>query len=214
MDALTDIFMKKCKIICGSFSSKNINCFYFNKTEEVIDKVLSLIETGNSIGFGGSTTIIDCGLIDVLRDGKYDIIDRYKPGLTKEQIFEMRVKSLTCDVFITSTNAVTMDGRLVNIDGIGNRVAAMTFGPKKIIVIAGRNKITENVESAITRIREIAAPANAIRLGVNTPCAKMGSCDEKACFPPDRLCSTISIIESQPIKDRLYVILINGNYGY
>ena len=214
MDALTNIFMKKCKIICDSFSSRNINCFYFDKTEQAIEKVLSLTETGDSIGFGGSMTIIDCGLIDVLRDGKYDIIDRYKPGLTSEQIYDMRVKSLTCDVFITSTNAVTMDGKLVNIDGIGNRVSAMTFGPKKIIVIAGRNKITENVESAITRIREIAAPANAIRLGVNTPCAKIGICDEKACFPPDRLCSTISIIESQHKKDRLNVILINKDYGF
>ncbi len=214
MEPLTDIFMKKCKIISESFNSRNINCFYYDQAEEAVDKILSLIEPGKTIGFGGSKTIIDCGLVDILRDGRYDLIDRYKPDLTKDQVFEMRVKSLTCDVFITGTNAITMDGRLVNIDGIGNRVAAMTFGPKKVIVVAGKNKITEDVDSAITRIREVAAPVNAVRLGVNTPCSKMGVCDEKACFPPDRLCGTISVIECQPVKDRLYVILINKNYGY
>jgi len=134
------------------------------------------------------------------------------PHLTPEEKNEIRKSQLTCDLFISSSNAITEDGKLVNIDGLGNRINAMLFGPKKSLIIAGINKIVANVDDGIKRIKRIASPMNAKRLGYNTPCAKLGYCTD--CNSPDRICRAISIIEKKPNSSDIEIVLIGENLGF
>jgi len=173
-----------------------------------------MIRDGALVGLGGSMTVVDSGLIDALRKMNIQLLDRYKEGITPEETNEMRRKGILADVFITSCNAVTADGKLVNEDGIGNRVAGMIFGPEKVILMAGINKVVPTVEDGINRIKNYAAPINCVRLGKNTPCAQTGFCDDENCKTPDRICSQIVIIESNQVKNRITVVLVGEELGY
>lgn len=141
----------------------------------------------------------------------FRFIDRNIPGLTPEQVFHLRRETLLCDVFLCSTNAITRDGKLVNIDGIGNRLAALTFGPRKVIVVAGVNKIAKDVEQALERVRDYAAPLHARRRAHKTPCVRTGACSD--CRSPDRICCVTTIVEFQKEKDRMTVILVGEDLG-
>ena len=132
--------------------------------------------------------------------------------MSKEEVLEALRGEINSDVFLTSSNAVTMDGKLVNKDMIGNRVAAMIFGPKRVFVVVGVNKIVENVKEALERIERVAAPLNAKRLGVKTPCVETGYCTD--CDSPDRICRVTTIIERRPSRTDLTVVLVNENLGY
>jgi len=138
-------------------------------------------------------------------------VDQYQKNLTPEQSTEIRRQELLVDLFFTGANAVTEDGQLVNLDGTGNRVAALTFGPKNVIVLAGRNKVMPDLESAMVRVKNFAAPANAIRLEKQTPCAKTAYCED--CSGPGRICNTWTITEKSNPKGRIKVILINEDLG-
>jgi hypothetical protein len=188
--------------------------FYYENPAEAVNEICNMLHEGDLVGLGGSETIIETGLIDELRKLKIKLLDRYKAGVTKEEVNKMRTEGLLSDVFITSTNAITLDGKLVNQDGTGNRVACMTYGPKKVIVIAGINKVVPSVDDAIKRIKSIAAPLDSIRVGIETPCHHTGVCNEAHCFPPNRICSQLVIIESSMVKDRINVFLIGEEYGY
>ena len=165
-----------------------------------------------SIAWGGSMTFTATGLYDALKKVKgMKVLDPYDKTLSREESIECRRQSLLVDLFITGTNAITEMGTLVNLDMIGNRVAALTFGPKSVIVLAGRNKIVPDLEEAMVRVKNIAAPANTMRLGMKTPCAKTSYCEE--CKSKDRICNSWAITEKSFPKGRIKVVLINEDLG-
>jgi L-lactate utilization protein LutB len=177
----------------------------------VMDEILP--KTGaRSVGFGGSLTVVGTGLFQTLKS-RTDIalIDTLDKQIPLEEQVERRRKSLLVDLFITGTNAVTEDGQLVNLDMTGNRVAALTFGPKHVVVIVGRNKIVSSLDDAMFRVKNIAAPANAMRLDKKTPCVKTSYCEE--CKSPDRICNSWTITEKSFPKGRVKIVLVNQEMG-
>jgi len=185
----------------------------FAKTkEEAAQEIRKYILPGQSVGVGGSLTIRGLGVLEGLETQGNTILDHWKPGLTKEEIYAIRKAQLTCDLFLSSVNAVTLNGELLNIDGAGNRVNGTIFGPGKVILVAGYQKIVENVEEGIRRMKEIAAPLNARRLNIDVPCAKLGKCVD--CNSPNRICRVIVIHERKPILTDMLVILVGEDLGY
>jgi L-lactate utilization protein LutB len=175
--------------------------------EEIIPK------TGaKSIAWGGSMTFVATGLYDALKGNKkMKVLDTFDTTISREESWERRRQSLLVDLLITGTNALTETGMLVNLDMHGNRVAALTFGPKEVIILVGRNKIVVDLEEAMMRIKNYAAPANVQRLGKKTPCAKTSYCEE--CKSKDRICNTWTITEKSFPKGRVKVVLINEDLG-
>jgi len=208
------IFRKKAERVIENLKKRSINGIYCRTTKEAVAEICRMIPDGASIALGGSVTIMQSGLLDELRRRNVDLLDRYRPGITNEEVEAVMARGMTADVQLMSCNAVTSDGKLVNEDGRGNRVAGLIFGPKKVIMMVGVNKIVQSVEDGITRIREVAAPLNCIRLGLDTPCARTGFCDDANCFSPARVCSQITIIESNRVKDRLTVVFVGEELGY
>ena len=177
------------------------------------DEVLEMIPQGATVFRCGSMTAGGLGLWEAIAAlPGVSLIDPYQPDLAPEEGLELRRQGLTADVMVAGTNAITLDGRLVNLDGMGNRVAAMAFGPKKVILVVGMNKVTPDLESAIARVKHHAAPINNIRYGLNNPCVETGLCSD--CRSPQRICNMWSTIEGHMIKDRIHVKLIGENLGY
>lgn len=195
-----------------SLEKNNYEVHIFETASEAVDKIESIIEKGSRVSFGGSMTIIDSGLLELLRNGNYVLLDRYKDGNTPEDIAKIFRESFFADYYITGTNAITENGELVNMDGNGNRVAAMIFGPKRVIVMAGANKITKNLEEAEVRVRNMASPINSKRLNRNTPCTKTGQCMD--CSSKDRICNHLVVTYRQNVPGRGIVILIKEEIGY
>jgi len=165
-----------------------------------------------TISWGGSMTFIATGLYHVLKDSSsFETLDTYEKNLSNEEATERRRQSLLVDLFITGTNAVTESGQLVNLDMIGNRLGGITFGPKNVILFIGRNKITTDLDEAMFRIKNYAAPTNVLRLDKKTPCSKTSYCEE--CKSPDRICNTWTITEKSFPKGRVKVVLINADMG-
>lgn len=213
-DPQSTIYKKQAGIIIDNMARRNINGFYCENKKDAIEKICSMIPKKSVVGMGGSTTVVESGLVDALRGMDIELLDRYKEGLTTTQIFEMRKKGLSSDVFIASSNAVTFDGCLVNQDGLGNRVSSMIFGPEKVILMVGMNKVVPTVEDGVSRIKNVVAPRNSIRFGVDTPCSRTGMCDDANCFPPKRICSQLVVIESNAEPERMNVVLVGENLGY
>jgi L-lactate utilization protein LutB len=180
--------------------------------EKALKKALALIRKGSTVGLGGSRTAAEIGLLDALRKGRYRLFDQYGDKLTEGERLEFRMKGTHADFFVCGSNAITEDGKLVNIDGMGNRLAAMCYGPEKVIIVAGRNKIVSDVDAAIDRVKNVAAPMNAKRFGLSTPCARTGKCAD--CSSPGRICSLTLIVDKQKLKNRMHVILINEELGF
>ena len=165
-----------------------------------------------SISWGGSMTFVASGLYDELKQSRtMTVLDTFDKDISAEENLERKRQSLLVDLYITGTNAITESGILVNLDMIGNRVAALTFGPKDVILIIGRNKIAPDLEEAMDRVKDIAAPANAMRLDKKTPCVKTASCHE--CKSPDRICNTWTITQKSFPKGRVKIILLNEDAG-
>ncbi len=177
----------------------------------VLEQVLPAVRAG-SVSWGGSMTLGATGLMDDFRqmDG-IEVIDPYEKGLSDTEKLERRRRALLADLYLTGCNAVTEDGRLVNLDMIGNRVAALTFGPRHVVVLVGANKLVADLEDAMWRIKEFAAPANAMRLDMKTPCAKTSVCEQ--CKSPQRICNTWTITEKSFPGGRVKVVLINQVLG-
>ena len=189
-----------------------ITAYIAGTPEAARKKALSLIGKGAEIGFGGSRTVSEIGLLDNLRKGKYKLLDQYDASLSKADSMEQRKKGTHAEYFISGSNAVTEDGKLVNIDGLGNRLAGFCFGPDKVIIVVGRNKVVHDVHAALDRVRNVAAPMNARRFGLSTPCVTTGRCSD--CDSPERICNLTLIIEKQRTKDRITVILVNEDLGF
>ena len=185
--------------------------FLINTHEELINKIEELVDADSKVSFGGSMTLFETKVMEHLRSGRYELLDRYKEGLTQKEIKEIFGKSFFCDAYFTSTNAITEEGELYNVDGNGNRVAAMIYGPDKVIVIAGVNKIVKDINEAIYRVENFVAPANAKRLDKKTPCTVTGKCIN--CSSPERICREYTVIR-KPVPNRIFILLLNENYGY
>ncbi len=174
--------------------------------------ILDRVSVWESFGFGGSDTTRALGLLEVLQERGKTVYDHWQAGLTKEADLEIRLQQGRCDCFLCSANAIAATGEIVNVDGIGNRTNAMTFGPKKIFIIAGMNKVTSDIESALKRIREVAGPMRAKSLGMDTPCAETGVCSD--CNAPQRICRATVILHRKPMLTDITVILVNQSLGF
>ena len=195
------------KVIKG-LESRNMSGYWAENREEALKIALDLIPEGSSIGMGGATSAAEIGLVDAVRSGNYRFIDR-------DVMADKRAAMLMtydADVFISGTNAMTDDGVLVNIDGNANRVSAIAQGPKKVIIIAGMNKVCGDIDGAMKRARNVAAPINAQRFGLSTPCSKTGSCMN--CKSPDTICCQFLITRFSRHAGRIHVILVNDNLGF
>ncbi len=199
------------KAVMGNLEKNNMRCFFAETKEEALAKILDLVPENSTIGFGGSKTLEQVGVFAALEKKKCKILD-WKRADSKEENMEIRKHSLLVDVYLCSSNAITRDGKLVNIDGTGNRVSAITFGPGKVIIVAGKNKIVENEEGGVERIRNVAAPVNAKHLGRKTPCVITGKCMD--CASKDRICCTKVVHSWQKTPGRINVILVDKDLGY
>ena len=209
--------------VAENLNKNNMEAFVVESKEEVLPLLRSLLDDGASVGVGGSVTLNEVGVLTFLREGNYKFFDRYAEGLSRNEAVEVMRQSLLADAFITSSNAVTEGGELYNVDGNGNRVAAFCFGPKKVIVVVGANKIVKDLKAAEQRVKTIAAPLNCKRLGIETPCFKTNECislknEERemcdGCLNEGRICSTYVVSGYQRIKDRIKVIICKENLGY
>lgn len=195
-----------------AFENNNMNCMIVKNKEELQTYLKSILVNQKKVAVGGSVTLNQLGVIDLIRQSDVDFVDRYAPELSREEMMDKFREGLLSDIFITSTNAMTLDGCLYNVDNTGNRVSAMIFGPKEVIVIAGMNKLCVDEQEAIKRIREYSAPANAMRLNKKTPCTKTGTCMD--CHSHDRICSSYVKLGYQTQVNRIKVILVEENLGY
>ncbi len=194
-----------------SFAKRNMEAWYCHTAQEAIDRVISLIPDGSSVTWGGSMTIRDMGLAAAIhRRSTLNVIDR---DLAKDraEAVEMYIKTFSTDFYISSANAVSEDGVIVNIDGNGNRVAAITFGPREVIFVIGMNKVCQTPEAALCRARSTAAPINTERFDINTPCRKDGVCHN--CNSPECICNHIHILRNSP-RGRHKVVLVGEDWGY
>jgi len=212
LDLNTWISEKKCRAVVAALGKKHFTAVYCATAQEAADYILQQAETAQTVGFGGSLSVADLKLTTVLAGQGKEILNHGFPDLEPGQRVAIMKRQQTCDLFLTGTNAVTLDGCLVNIDGNGNRVAAMIYGPSKVIVVAGRNKIVEgDVADAIRRVKDKSAPPNAMRLGKQTPCAVTGFCAD--CDSPQRICHVTTIIDSRPTLTDLHVLVVNEDMG-
>ena len=201
---------KVAEILANNLMKKRHEAWVVRDKEEVIEKVKEIVPEGSTVAVGGSLTLADTGVLDLLRSGKYNFLDRYS-AKTREEVEEIYRKSFWADYYLTSVNALTEDGKLVFLDGNGNRVAAVVYGPKNVIVVASVNKVVRDVEEARERLRFI-SPMNSRRLNLETPCAKTGFCAD--CSSPQRICDYFLVVESgvrQP--GRFKVILTLEDFG-
>lgn len=195
------------KVIKG-LESRNMTGYYAADKEEALKIALSLIPEGSSVTMGGCMSANEIGLTDVVKGEKYDFIDRY----AADDRHAAELRAYDADVFLASANAMTEDGEIVNIDGNSNRVSAIAYGPKKVLFIVGMNKICDDLDGAMKRARNVAAPINAQRFGLSTPCAKTGSCFN--CKSPDTICCQFLITRFSRHEGRIHVILVNDNLGF
>ncbi len=201
----------KLENVKDTLEKNNFEVFIADNTAQaskiVLENIIPSIDI-KSISWGGSMTFVGSGLYDVLKDRKnFKVLDTYDKSLSDEDKTQLRREALLTDLFITGTNAVTEDGCLVNLDMIGNRVGALTFGPKNALVLTGRNKIVPDIEFAMDRIKDFVAPANAMRLDMKTPCSKTGVCSE--CKSSARICNSWTITQKSFPKKRIKIVLIN-----
>lgn len=213
MDKNTDfVIVQKIKRTIENLEKNNMEGYYVEDIETLISTIENMLKNGDTVSVGGSMTLFETGIIDFLRCGRYNFLDRYKEGLKPDDMKNIYRQSFSADAYITSSNAITENGELYNVDGNGNRVAAMLYGPDSVIVIAGVNKIVRDIDEAIERTREIASPANCKRLNKNTPCTKTGYCMD--CSSNERICNEYVLIKRQGKKGRIKVILVGKELGY
>jgi hypothetical protein len=196
----------------------NIAACYVGDRKAALDTVTAMIPEGAVVGFGDSLTLRQIGLIDALEEGNYEFLNPWKPGTSVEENIRLKKRALTSDVFVTGTNALTLDGKIVNVDGHGNRVAAMLFGPDKVVIVVGVNKIVDNLEQALERIRDKAAPLNVRRhpgFDPMPPCGITGECSD--CASLWRICNKTVIIEREYSNDKydpvMTVVIVGEELG-
>ena len=205
-----------------ALKANRMEVYYVQTPEEAKALALSMIPEGSTCVNGGSVTLAQTGIIDELKNGNYNYVDRMIPDLTQEQKDDAMRAAFGADFYLSSANAITEDGELYNVDGNSNRVAALLWGAKNVIVVAGVNKLVKDLDEAVLRVKTIAAPKNAVRLSCNTPCAKLGHCISldrnggmtDGCKTPARICANFTIMAYQRHANRTKVILVGTELGY
>jgi len=217
------ILEKRISKVTKSLQKNNMQVHYVDVKADVVNKVAELLNEGDTVGVGGAMSLFESGVIELLRNGKYKFLDRYEEGLSREGIEEIFINSFSADVYICSSNAITENGELYNVDGNSNRVAAICYGPKSVIIIVGYNKIVRNLDAAVKRVKSIAAPANCDRLSCETYCKEKGECSSflddnsdmpSGCSSASRICCSYVITAYQRKKDRIKVIIVGEELGY
>jgi hypothetical protein len=194
-------------------TKRRMEASYAPTAAQAREEIIAMIPAGATVSRCGSMSLVEMGLWENLAQKPgVEVIDPFTPGLTPEEAMARRLQGLTADFMIASSNALTLDGKLVNLDATGNRVAAMCFGPKKVILAVGLNKVAPDLESALARVKHHAAPLNAMRLNMPTPCAETGLCQD--CKSPKRICNLWLIIEGHLLEHRLHVKLVGQDLGY
>lgn len=203
---------KQASGIIKALNKRNMNGYYCQTKQQALELALSLMPQGSKIAWGGSKSIEECSIPQtLLGDSRYTVYDRAKYKTPEEQK-QFNNLAFNCDYYFMSSNAITLDGVLVNVDGYGNRVASLIFGPEHVIMVVGMNKVVDNVEEGYRRVRNMASPPNTIRLNKNTPCALNGKCGD--CYGEDCICNQIVITRRSRDKDRIHVILVGENIGF
>jgi len=203
---------QKCRKAVESLGKHGFVAQYCQTPQEAYDYIVSAAEDATSVGFGGSMTIAGLQVEAYLRDRGKEILNHSNHALSLEERLAIMRRQLTCDLFLSGSNAVTLSGELINIDATGNRVASMFFGPRTVIVVAGRNKLVDgSAQDAIERVRNWATPPNAKRLNFKTPCATTGFCSD--CNSPERLCRVTTIIDRKPRFTDVRVLVVNADLG-
>lgn len=210
-NAKTTAYELSAQTIIKNLKKRNMDGIYFKNSDECVKYIISEIPEGSSVTWGGSETIKEMGLSKAIQSGNYNFIDRNEAS-TKQESRELYAKQVLSDYFFMSSNAITLDGELVNIDGNGNRVACMIQGPEHVYVFVGMNKVVKNVEDGFNRIRTFACPPNTVRLNMNTPCSKTGVCAE--CHGEDCICCQMVVTRHSRHKGRIKVFLIGEELGY
>ncbi len=221
--SLKSLIKIKIDNVISALEKNNMAGIYAPTCADAVKEVEKLLNIGDTVSMGGTVSAIESGVAELIKSEKYNFLDRSAPNLTPEQIHEIYRKTFSANAFITSTNAITENGELYNVDGNSNRVAAMLFGPDKVIVIAGYNKIVRNIDEAVHRVKELAAPANCVRLAKETYCSKNGRCVSLSgnssyicdgCTSEDRICCNYTIMSRQRKKGRVIVILVGEELGF
>lgn len=210
-NAKKKFYEKRAQILVKNLQSRHFEAYYCADKEAALEKALELIPQGATVGWGGAYSAQQIGLMDAVKKGNYAVYDR-DTCTTLEERVKMMKKCLTSDVFLTGANAISLDGQMVNIDGNGNRVAAIVYGPDSILVIAGMNKVVDTLEDAVQRARTIAAPMNQQRFPNQTPCKATGACAD--CRSPECICNQILLTRNCRPAGRIKFILVGEELGF
>ena len=211
MDNRQKAFAKACDGIIANLKKRNMEGYFYEDSASCVRAILDMIPDGSSISWGGSASVQESGMMDALKNGSYELIDS-SLAKTPEEQREIYGRTVMSDYYFMSTNAITYEGELVNIDGNGNRVACLIHGPRHVIIIAGMNKITTTLEGAFERARTMACPPNAVRLDKKTPCAATGKCGN--CLSPDCFCNQIVVTRRSGHTGRIKVFLVAEDLGF
>lgn len=207
----SESYENQAKTIIKNLKKRNMIGYYCETGKEALDLVKSILPKGSLVTNGGSETLVETGIMDLLRSGEYEYIDR-KSAKTPEESRALYGRIVTAYYYLMSTNAITKEGELINVDGVGNRVACLINGPEHVLIITGMNKVVTTVEDGIRRVRNIAAPPNSIRVGSKTPCSVTGFCSD--CQSDDCICSQTVITRRSMKPGRITVILVGEEYGF
>ena len=215
---------EKIALVIDALNKNNMSAIFCEKIEEIVPIVKEMLFDGCTITAGGSMSLKESGVWNLINSPEYKFLDRSRSGITPEEQLEAYKAAIGCDFFFCSTNALTENGELVNVDGFCNRISSIAFGPKKVVMVVGANKIVKDINEGFLRIKREVAPKNCIRLGIDSPCAKLGHCVslEKndnpnmtdGCDKSCRICCSYLVNAQQRIKDRITIILCNENLGF
>lgn len=207
-----------------NLEKNNITPFFAQNKEEAVKLVKSMLFDGCVITSGGSVSVLECGIKELIEDKRYNFLDRSRTGITHQEQQECFKASIGADFFFCSANAITENGEILNVDGLSNRISSIAFGPKKVILIVGINKIVPDLNSAFLRVKKIAAPKNCVRLNIDNPCKTLGHCVSllnnpnpdfaEGCKKPTRICCNYLVSALQRQQGRMNVILVNESLGY
>ncbi len=215
---------KLIKNVLENLQKNNMEAYYAKDSDEALKTVESLLNKGDTVAVGGSMTLNEIGVIKLVSSGEFNYLDRYKKDITPQELKKVFSDTFSADWYLCSSNAVTESGELYNVDGNCNRIAALTYGPKNVIVVVGKNKIVPTLKDAVLRVKTVAAPKNAVRLGLDTYCAKNGECvslkvGDKygmlcGCDSPQRICATATVTSRQRNIGRIKVIIVDEELGF